>query len=149
MNILFVCTGTTCRSPVMSAIFNKQAKKMGLGGLKATSAGLFATDGLPMSENSKVALRALGVRVPKHKARKLTREIYNKADLVICVTDDHRRTLLETFPNDRKIQSIKSFVGLDDLDDPYGKNESHYYAMARKAEVAVVKIIEKLSGEQK
>ncbi|MFS8541836.1 MAG: low molecular weight protein arginine phosphatase, partial [Tissierellales bacterium] len=44
MNILFVCTGNTCRSPIAEALMKEMAKEKGLD-IKVKSAGIYALDG--------------------------------------------------------------------------------------------------------
>lgn len=52
MNILFVCTGNTCRSPIAEAIL----KDRKLESVVVRSAGIYAMDGGNMSSNGKIVL---------------------------------------------------------------------------------------------
>jgi len=60
MNILFVCTGNTCRSPMAAALFNKIAMEKDLD-VRIESAGLFANDGEAASANSIAAMKDYGI----------------------------------------------------------------------------------------
>ncbi len=51
MNILFVCTGNTCRSPMAQGIYRIWPKKKGLD-IKVKSAGIYALDGQSPSTNA-------------------------------------------------------------------------------------------------
>ena len=55
MNILFVCTGNTCRSAMAAAIMDKIAVENDLD-VFIESAGIFAEDGQGASENAIKAL---------------------------------------------------------------------------------------------
>ena len=58
--IAFVCTGNTCRSPMAEAIFNDMAEKNGVC-VRAESFGIATSTGLPVSENSVIACKEIGV----------------------------------------------------------------------------------------
>ena len=60
--ILFVCTGNTCRSPMAEIIMKSKIKKAGISDVRVSSAGLSATAGAKMSENSFKALKELGYK---------------------------------------------------------------------------------------
>ena len=53
MNILFVCTGNTCRSPMAEAIL----KARDIENINVQSAGIYAMDGGAMSRNSQIVSR--------------------------------------------------------------------------------------------
>lgn len=58
--IAFVCTGNTCRSPMAEAIFNDMAEKNGVC-VRAESFGIATSTGLPVSENSVIACKEIGI----------------------------------------------------------------------------------------
>lgn len=47
MNILFVCTGNTCRSPMAEELLRCMAKELQIDDLEVSSAGTDADAGLP------------------------------------------------------------------------------------------------------
>ena len=71
--IIFVCAGNTCRSPMAEAVLKEELKKQKIRWYKISSAGLRATAGAPMSENSKEVLTEAGIAFsPDFRARRLT-----------------------------------------------------------------------------
>ena len=133
MRVIFVCTGNTCRSPMAQALLQSLAEKK-YPGLSAESAGLFASAGQPVSEN---AVRVLAERfhIPRffHSARPLTREMIATADLVIGMTEGHRRMMEEKFGKNEKFIAFPVDVG-----DPFGGSTEVY----EKTALAIVKGME-------
>ena len=84
--IVFVCTGNTCRSPMAEKILKQKLKLAGIEEYTVTSAGLSAVAGEKMSKNSFEALKKLGYKPYGFKSRPLTRELLERADLVVCMT---------------------------------------------------------------
>ena len=66
MNILFVCTGNTCRSPMAAAIMEKIAVENDLDVL-IESAGLFANVGGTASDEAIEALDKKGIDLTFHQ----------------------------------------------------------------------------------
>ena len=119
MQILFVCSGNTCRSPMAEYLFNQGAKAMGLG-WRAASAGLLAGAG-PMSGGALRALQRRGVDGSPHRARQATAAMVREADLVICMSPAHRDGLWALCPG-----AAVSLLGGNGIRDPYGGPQSLY-----------------------
>lgn len=109
LQICFVCTGNTCRSPMAAAVANALAKeeiagipedmkKLATLRLEAFSAGLGAREGDPMAENAKSALQEAGFTVPSHTAHTLTEEEAKGYDYLVGMTSSHVMQLLYSFP---------------------------------------------------
>lgn len=89
MNILFVCTGNTCRSPMAEGYL----KSLNIEGISVRSGGL-AADGSPVSEKSKDACLEKGVDISGHISRQLSTEDINWADKIICMSGTHAAYLM-------------------------------------------------------
>ena len=126
MNLLFVCTGNTCRSPMAQAIAEKILREKGLK-VKADSAGIYAIDGQSISENSALALETLfGIQGFKHGAKPLTKELLQEADLVIAMTEQHKALIGQAFGETEKVIAMPLSVG-----DPFGGTPALYEACAK------------------
>ncbi|MBU9724367.1 MULTISPECIES: low molecular weight protein arginine phosphatase [Bacillaceae] len=109
-NILFVCTGNTCRSPMAEAIFLKEQS----GKFEVKSAGIHAIEGMPMSEGAQTVLSNRNM-IDNHKSSVLSRDLIDWADVVLTMTENHRRSVIELYPeNHEKIYTLKEYI----LDDP-------------------------------
>lgn len=112
--VLFVCTGNTCRSPLAEAVFNNLKPD---GSYEARSAGMMAMNGMPMSEGSRTALTKRGLK-EEHLSQGLTRDLLDWADLVLTMTENHKRTVIQQFPEEAgNIYTLKEFI----YDDPATK----------------------------
>jgi len=80
MNVLFVCTGNTCRSPMAAALFNKIAVEKDLP-VKIESAGLFAQDGESASNEAVIALKAYDIDLLGHQAEVLSGALERRSPL--------------------------------------------------------------------
>lgn len=113
MNILFVCTGNTCRSPIAEGYVNSKFKN-----ISAKSCGIFA-DGSAVSENSKTAMAEMGIDISSHISTPLSKELTDWADKIICMSPSHKQML------DSIGVSNAEVLG-DGIFDPYGCDISAY-----------------------
>ena len=113
--VLFVCSGNTCRSPLAEAIFHKLKPDESY---EAQSAGMMAMDGKPMSEGSKAALAKQGL-AEQHLSQGLTGHHLEWADVILTMTENHKRSIFEIFPDkELNLYTLKEFI----LDDPETEN---------------------------
>jgi protein-tyrosine-phosphatase len=89
MQILFVCTGNTCRSPLAAAIASRAADEHGLTDLAAASAGTSAAEGQPASDGALLVGIERHLDIVDHRARQLTRELVEQSDLILVMGPHH------------------------------------------------------------
>ena len=86
--IMLVCMGNTCRS-VMAEAMLRQALDEVMGdvakNIRVVSAGVSASCGDPASRHAEAAMRELGLDVSLHRARGVSAEALNDADLVLAI----------------------------------------------------------------
>lgn len=124
MNILFVCTGNTCRSPMAEAILRHKNKDS----FDIRSAGIFAMEGGQASEYTQEVLDENGVH-HQHSSHSVTQDDVHWADYVFAMTAAHKAMLMDQYPfaMDR-IFTLKEFatgMGLD-VSDPFGGSMDMY-----------------------
>jgi len=90
-------------------------------GVSISSAGLSAWDGSPASADSVECIRNLGLSLENHRARTLTQDMVNGADLILTMTKAHKSYILKVFKNAcEKTYTIGEYSGEGgDIADPY------------------------------
>lgn len=124
--VLVVCTANICRSPMAAGLLQHAlaAQPEPLRSLKVVSAGVAARSGEPVSENSVVALRKVGIDISQHVSQPLTQEMLDQALVVICMTESHRAMIqLQASPAPQHIYLFREFMpqlGDKEIPDPFG-----------------------------
>lgn len=88
-NLLFVCTGNTCRSPMAAAIARSAIARRGWSHVQVASAGVAAAPGSPASEPVLPVLEEEGIELGAHEARNLTPELVDWADSILVMGLSH------------------------------------------------------------
>lgn len=145
VNILFVCTGDTCRSTMASAIMKSILHERGERQISCSSAGLFVGREQSINPLARASLVRLGVSVPRHRATQLTEDLIKKNRFVLTMTNDQKSTILNRFPNLMNVFSLSEFVGVRDILDPYGKGEAEYWRVCNEILQAVQLVVNKLT----
>ncbi|WP_265443346.1 hypothetical protein [Flexivirga meconopsidis] len=96
--VLFVCTGNICRSPFAERYARRLADSADLQGWNFASAGAGALVGSSMDRQMAKELVDLGGDPEGFRARSLTRDVINDADLIVAMETFHRSVVLDDFP---------------------------------------------------
>ena len=95
-SILFVCTGNICRSPLAELLL---WESINTPAITTSSAGTQALVGHPMPAIQQEIALKLGVQAPEnHRARQLTLQDVEGADLILTMERQHRSTVVQLAP---------------------------------------------------
>lgn len=134
-NIVTVCTGNICRSPMAEALLRAELDRAGLCGRVAVgSAGVSDEEhGNPVDPRARAVLAHHHLDLPDHCAHRITDAELADADMLLAMTNSQREQLRRRLPPDRAdtVRLMRSFdpqaeaSGTDlDIADPwYGGSE--------------------------
>lgn len=136
-NLLFLCTGNTCRSPMAEYLCRDALEKQGKAErFECKSAGLYADPTERVAANAVAALRRLQIDLPADRlAVPLTRALLEWADALYVMTESHRAALLHACPD---LQTPIRVLGVS---DPYGGDLHRYLACCEELQRAVNNIV--------
>jgi L-threonylcarbamoyladenylate synthase len=143
VNIIFVCTGNTCRSPMAQAFAAKYAAnklsckvdELEAFGYTIESFGTSAYDGCPASQESVTVLRNRGLSLDRHRSRLLNRQAIRQADYIFVMSQHHFDAVLAMDPSSR--QRVFLLDSEAEISDPIGLGQQEYEACAKRIEQAV------------
>ena len=146
MNILFICSGNTCRSAMAAAIMDKLATERNLD-IRIESAGLFAFEGEGASENAVETLKKYDIDLSYHRSKAVTADLINQSDLILTMTAAHKDALIP-FASDKTF-TLTEYVGAaGDISDPYGGGLETYEKTAEELYELLENLADKLSEEK-
>ena len=96
-NILFVCTGNSCRSVMAEGLF-RRFTATGAQRFQVASAGLNALDGYPATAETVKVMKEAGVDVSAHLSRRLTPAMVRLADKIFVMENAHKEAILRSWP---------------------------------------------------
>lgn len=142
MNILFVCTGNTCRSPMAEGLFKKLLAEKNITDINCSSAGLFAMTGDEVTQNSVKACERFGVDISDHRARRITSFVLDETDKFVCMTFDHAASL------SLYVDPDKVLVLGGGIPDPYGGDIETYMMCANSIKIALNAQFDQITAEE-
>jgi protein-tyrosine phosphatase len=148
-NILFVCTGNTCRSPLAEVITRRALEERGWSHVRVDSAGTSAVWDEPASVGSLRAAEEVGLDLSGHRSQPLTPELIEGADIILGMTPSHVH-VVEEMGGDRKVSLITDFMSGSDagvpIRDPLGGAPEEYVEVRDRIALAVEALLNRLSA---
>jgi protein-tyrosine-phosphatase len=148
-DILLVCTGNTCRSPMAEAMLRAMLARHN-SEVTVGSAGTGAWDRVPVSEGALLVSLEHGFDLSDHPARMLTRDLVKEASLILTMAR-HHRSRVEELGGEAKVHLLGEFAGLTgaaaEVSDPFGADIEAYRATFEQLETLLSRSVERMATE--
>ncbi|MCX5695692.1 MAG: L-threonylcarbamoyladenylate synthase [Candidatus Omnitrophica bacterium] len=130
-NILFVCTGNTCRSVIAEALFKKMLREQHREDVEVFSAGVTTLSGIGPSMGAREVLAREGIDVSGHISQEVTKELVRSSDLILVMEKMHEGAIIKLAPDVKnRVFLLKEFAKIDennlDISDPVGRPQDNY-----------------------
>lgn len=146
-SILIVCTANICRSPMAEAQLRHLLEEADVPGeWRVSSAGTWASDGLPASESGVLVMQEQGLDTSAHLSRAVNEAIVAEADLILTMTAGHAEALGAEYPSARsRIHLLSEMAGPRyDVWDPFGRSLAEYRRTANELAGLVERGLERI-----
>ena len=121
MEIIFICHGNICRSPLGEIFLNNlltdEEKKSIHVYSRATSLEEIGNDIYPPMKR---VLYSHDDKFTRHYATRISKEEFDRADYIFYMDNENYYSLLRMFPHGDKILPIYKYTtGIDEIEDPW------------------------------
>ncbi|WP_218689538.1 low molecular weight protein-tyrosine-phosphatase [Psychrobacter sp. BF1] len=125
-NILVVCVGNICRSPILEALLKEQYPNK-----HVESAGLSAVVGNGVDPKSQQVMTPYNIDMSAHIAKQIDEKLVKKADLIFTMSDGQTKWIEERWPHCRGKTFKIGHWNDKDIADPY-QHDISLFEVARK-----------------
>ena len=116
-NIVVVCTGNICRSPIGEALLRERLKGQGRS---IISAGIGALTGHPADPTAQQIMLENGIDISSHRAQQATAQLLSSMDLILAMDGTHVGWIANKYPELRgRVHKVLKWQKNADVLDPY------------------------------
>ncbi|MBS2002669.1 MAG: low molecular weight protein-tyrosine-phosphatase [Candidatus Obscuribacterales bacterium] len=142
MNVLFVCLGNICRSPMAEGILKQLYKERAITG-NVESVGLMDWNADKAADYRAIAVaRENGLDITSHRARQIRKDDFDRFDIILAM-DGHNIRLLEKIASPEHKNKIRLLRGVGDIKDPYQGTEKDFREAFKLIKESIENLVEK------
>ncbi|MBE6810277.1 MAG: ribosomal-protein-alanine N-acetyltransferase [Ruminococcaceae bacterium] len=130
MNVIFVCTGNTCRSPMAEYYL----KSKNFNNVNVCSRGF--SGGEKANSNSIAVMQEIDIDITGHISASITADDISRADAIVCMTESHKQMLLLSGAAPHKLHVLGGGIP-----DPFGCDINIYRDCRNKIITAIDALI--------
>ncbi len=149
VDVVFVCWGNICRSPMAERVAQGWAEREGLRGVRFTSAGTSSEElGEPIDSRAQRVLAGAGYTPGGHRAHRISAAEIRDADLVIAMEDLHLRIMQRLVPDAGNLALLTDFdpdaVPGSGVPDPWYGSADGFHGTLAAIEAAMPGVLERV-----
>ncbi len=148
VNVLFVCSGNHCRSPMAEAWFQHLCRQAGVSEevVAVGSAGTGAMHGSPANASVVAVLAAEGIDIAAFRGRQINDRLVEEATLIVVMAQSQREYIAWLWPEaEDRLVNLLDFVGEeDDVPDPLGGTEADFATCLQNMKPALTALLSHL-----
>jgi len=120
-NILVVCVGNICRSPMAEFFLKNQFPQLSIG-----SAGLSAMVGHAADDKAIACMDSLNIDMRSHIARQINAELIKKADLILVMSKNQAQHIEQKWPFAKGKVFLLGHWQSQNVPDPYKHDQAFF-----------------------
>lgn len=139
-NVLMVCLGNICRSPLAHGIFQNLVADQNI---KVDSAGTanYHTGAAPDPRSIEIAT-IHGIDISRQKARQFVVEDFDQFDYIYVMDYSNQQNVLRLVRNDQDRAKVHLLLGNAEVEDPYYGGKEGFSVVFNKIQKACQHILE-------
>lgn len=138
-NVLMVCLGNICRSPLAQGVFEQLAQDYSITVDSAGTANYHS--GASPDKRSQLTAKRHGIDISSQRARQFTTADFRDFDYIFVMDRTNLSNVLSLACNEQDSAKVALLLGEDEVEDPYYGGDDGFEIVYQKIDAACREII--------